>query len=126
MGIDKTYKFSGLTDKVINLAIKIHKTLGPGFIEKIYEKALAHEFIKHKIKHKRQKKISVKYDCVLLGDQRVDFIVEDKIILELKAVSEINNIHKAQIISYLKAAELEVGLILNFAKDKLEIKRIIC
>ena len=68
--------------------------------------------------------IQVKYDNLLLGGQRVDVVVDDKIIVELKAVSELNDIHQAQMISYLKTADKKVGLILNFAKSKLEIKRI--
>lgn len=73
----------------------------------------------------RQKEIKVKFDEHLIGFQRVDLMVENKVIIELKAVSEINNIHKAQLLSYLKAAEKEVGLILNFAKPIIEIKRIV-
>jgi len=102
----------------------VHKKLGPGFVERIYEKALSYELNKTNIKHKTQKSIQVKYDDLLLGDQRVDVVIDDKIIVELKAVSELNNIHQAQMISYLKTADKKVGLILNFAKPKLEIKRI--
>jgi GxxExxY protein len=76
------------------------------------------------MKYEKQKSIRVKYDEILLGDQRVDMIIEDKIIVELKAVSELNDIHQAQRLSYLKAADKKVGLILNFAKPKLEIKRV--
>jgi len=118
------FLYGDLTNKIIELAIKVHKKLGPGFIEKIYEKALSHELNKGGIKYEKQKSIRVKYDEILLGDQRVDMIIEDKIIVELKAVSEFNDIHQAQMISYLKAADKKVGLILNFAKPKLEIKRV--
>jgi len=114
-----------LTDKIIELAIKVHKKLGPGFIEKIYEKALSHELNKGGINYEKQKSIRVKYDEILLGDQRVDMIIDNKIIVELKAVSELNDIHQAQMLSYLKAADKKVGLILNFAKPKLEIKRVV-
>lgn len=118
------FLYGDLTDKVIELAIRVHKKLGPGFVERIYEKALSYELNKIDINHERQKLIRVVYNEILLGDQRVDMVIEDKIIVELKAVSELNNIHQAQMISYLKAADKKVGLILNFAGQKLEIKRI--
>ena len=125
MGVDTRYLYSASTDKIISLAINVHKKLGPGFIEKIYEKALEHEFEKNEINFKKQKQIKVKYDAVLLGNQRLDFLINDEIVVELKAVSEINEIHLAQMISYLKAASMKVGLILNFAKNKLDIKRVV-
>lgn len=113
-----------ISNKIIGSAIKVHKTLGPGFIEKLYERALEDEFKKQEFRFQRQKEIKVEYNNVFIGDQRVDFLVEDEIIVELKAVSEINGIHKAQILSYLKAADKRLRLILNFAKRRLEIKRI--
>ena len=114
-----------LSNKIIGIAIKVHKTLGPGFIERIYEKALAHEFKKEGIDHVTQALVKVNYDGIDLGEQKVDFLVEDEIILELKSVFEINEIHQAQLISYLKTADKKLGLILNFAKGTLEIKRIV-
>lgn len=118
------FLFGELSDKIIELAIKIHKKLGPGFVEKVYEKALSYELRKEGMKHVKQKLIDIEYEGVPLGGQRVDFLIEDKIIVELKAVSELNDIHYAQMISYLKTANKRVGLLLNFAKPKLEIKRI--
>jgi GxxExxY protein len=118
------FLYGDLTNKIIELAIKVHKKLGPGFVERIYEKALSHEMNKFGIKHEKQKLIRIIYDEILLGDQRVDMIIEDKIIIELKAVSELNSIHQAQMLSYLKSSNKRVGLILNFAKPRLEIKRI--
>ena len=114
-----------LTEKIIGLAIKVHKKLGPGFVEKIYEKAMAYEFEKNKISFKEQIEIRVKYDTIELGHQRADFLIEDEVIVELKCVSEINEIHEAQILSYLKTADKRVGLILNFARKKLDIKRMV-
>jgi len=118
------YKYKDLTDKIINLSIKVHKKLGPGFVEKIYQRALYIEFKNNKINFNREKKINVMYEDVDLGYEIVDFEVEGKVLLELKAVSEINEIHLAQLLSYLKAANKEVGLILNFARPTLEIKRV--
>jgi GxxExxY protein len=118
------FLYGDLSNKIIELAIKIHKRLGPGFIEKIYEKALSLEFKKANIKFVAQKVIKLEYEGILLGEQRVDFLIEDKIIVELKAVAELINIHQAQMISYLKAVNKKVGLLLNFARPQLEIKRI--
>ena len=113
-----------LTEKIIGLAIKVHKKLDPGFVERIYEKALAYEFKKANINFREQVDIKVKYEDIELGYQRVDFIVEE-VIVELKSVSEISEIHEAQLLSYLKATNKKVGLILNFAKKKLDIKRMV-
>lgn len=114
-----------LSERIIGIAIEIHKTLGPGFTEKIYEKALALKFDREKIKYLQQKVIKVKFENTLLGNQRIDFLAENEIILEIKTVNEINEIHKAQILSYLKTTNKKLGLILNFAKGTLEIKRVV-
>ncbi len=125
MSVKNEYKHSQLTDRIIKLAIDVHKTLGPGFIEKIYQRALYLEFKNQKYTFSREKKIMVSYKNVSLGYETIDFDVEGRVLVEIKAVAEINDIHKAQLISYLKAAKREVGLILNFARPTLEIKRII-
>lgn len=114
-----------LTEQIIGTAMKIHNTLGPGFVEKIYAKAMAYEFKKSKIKFVEETEIRVKYETMELGYQRVDFLVEDEVIVELKCVGELNNIHLAQMLSYLKTADKRVGLILNFADNKLGIKRMV-
>jgi len=118
------FLYGDLSDKIIELAIKAHKKLGPGFIEKIYEKALLYELKKADIECVNQAIIRVQYDKIELGEQRIDLMVENKIIVELKCVSELNKIHMAQMLSYLKATNKKVGLILNFARPKLEIKRV--
>lgn len=114
-----------LSEKIIGFAFKIHQKLGPGFTEKIYEEAFVYELKKNKIDFIRQGLIKVKYDNIYLGEQRLDFIVENSIILELKSTSEIQDIHKDQLFSYLKTINKKLGLILNFAKNSLEIKRIV-
>ena len=115
-------KFS---NKIIGIAIRVHKKLGPGFVEKIYEKALAYEFQKEGTSFDQQKVIRVKYEDLELGDQRIDFMVEDALILEVKVASKIIEIHQDQLISYLKASNKKLGLILNFGKKRLEIKRLV-
>ncbi|MDP2924440.1 MAG: GxxExxY protein, partial [Candidatus Omnitrophota bacterium] len=111
-----------ITKRVIGIAMKIHNALGPGFVEKIYEKAMAYEFKLNKMEFAEQAEIDVKYGTIDLGYQRVDFLVENEVIVELKSVGELNSIHSAQMLSYLKTANKKVGLILNFAESKLGIK----
>lgn len=118
-------QINDLSNRIIGYAINVHKALGPGFTEKIYTRALAYELEKNKIKFTQEKSIKVKYEGLLLGMHRLDFLIEDEIILEAKAVYEINNFHMAQTLSYLKAADKKLGLILNFSRSKLEIKRVV-
>ena len=119
------HQFEGLSKKIIGTAIEVHRTLGPGFLERIYEEALKVAFSRNDLDFEFQKEIEVKYLGVIVGTHRLDLIVEDKIILELKAVKDFEDIHFAQLRSYLKATGLKVGLLLNFAKPTLEIKRIV-
>jgi len=114
-----------LTGKIIGLAIKVHKNIGPGFAEKIYEKALVQEFRKENINFLNQEGITIHYNNVELGKQRMDFLVEDEIVLEIKCASRIIKLFESQLISYLKATGKRVGLILNFGRKKLEIKRFV-
>lgn len=114
-----------LTGKVIGVAIGVHKKLGPGFVEKVYHRALARDLRKAGLKFRSQSKAEISYEGGRIGFQVVDFIAENRVVLEIKAVAEIKPIHASQVISYLKATGLKVGLILNFAKSKLEIKRVV-
>jgi len=116
---------TNLTDQIIKISIDIHKALGPGFVEKIYQRALYLEFKNTKFKFAREKKIIVNYKNINLGYETVDFDVEEKVLVEVKAVSKINEIHLAQVLSYLKSSGRRVGLILNFARSVLEIKRVV-
>ena len=119
------YRFEELSRKIIGVASKVHKELGPGFLENIYEEALKIEFSEHNLKFDSQKEIKVKYLGIEIGTHRLDLLVENKVIVELKAVKELTDIHFAQLRSYLKATGLKVGLLLNFAKPTLEIKRVV-
>ena len=111
--------------KIIGAAIEVHKELGPGFLESIYEEALKVEFAEHRLHYDAQKEIKIKYLGLEVGLHRLDLIVENKIIVELKVVKEFNDIHFAQLRSYLKATGLKVGLLLNFGKPSLKIKRVV-
>jgi len=122
---EQKHAFEGLSKKVIGAAIEVHRELGPGFLESIYEEGLKIEFSEHDLKYESQKEIKIEYLGVVIGTHRLDLIVENTIILELKAVSELADIHFAQLRSYLKATGLKVGLLLNFAKPTLEIRRVV-
>ena len=118
---------SDLTDGIIAAAIDVHRALGPGYTEKIYENALMHELRKRGRKVASQVVFRVLYDGVVVGEHRCDLLVDDLIILELKATERVAGIHKAQLISTLKAAERPVGLLLNFGLPTLAqgIERVI-
>ena len=121
----KKLAYESLSEKIIAAAIEVHKKLGPGFLESIYENSLVFELQKRGLEVKNQIEIPVLYDNVEVGKHRIDLLVEDKIIVELKAIKDIEDVHFAIVKSYLRAFGLEHGLILNFAKTTLEIKRVI-
>ena len=114
-----------LTEKIISSAIEVHKSLGPGFLESIYENALCRELSQRGIKFVRQQEIEVEYKDEAVGVHRIDLIIEGKVIVELKAVKGFEDIHYAQLLSYLRATRLKVGLLLNFGKPTLDIKRVV-
>ena len=114
-----------LTDKIIGCAIEVHKRLGPGFLESIYENAFILELEKHDLHVERQQEVIVKYDGIEVGRHRLDLIVNDTIVVELKAVKNIEDVHFAIVKSYLKALGKEHGLIINFSKKVVEVKRVI-
>ena len=119
------HNFEELSKKIIGAAIEVHRELGPGFLESIYEEALKVEFTEHELHYDAQKEIQIKYLGVAVGLHRLDLLVEDQIIIELKAVKELTDVHFSQLRSYLKATGLKVGLLFNFAKPTLEIKRVV-
>jgi len=113
------------TYKIIGAAMEVHRTLGCGFLEAVYQEALAIEFEKQNIPFRQEKKIQIQYkDQTLSKYYEADFICYDKIIVETKAIKEIVGIHEAQIINYLKATELKIGLLINFGTESLEHKRL--
>jgi GxxExxY protein len=114
-----------LTSKIIACAIEVHKALGPGFLESEYEAALSIELKHAGLQVEAQKLIPIMYRGTLVGEHRLDLLVEGKIFVELKAISALEDIHFATVRSYLKAAKLEHGLLLNFATIPLTIKRVI-
>ena len=121
--VNEEYKYSELTGKIIGCAMKVHSTLGNGFQEVIYQRALAIEFRKNKIFAERELEMPIFYDGQHIGTRRVDFLVEGKISVEIKAVIELEKVHYAQAINYLEAYNLEIGLLINFGSVSLQQKR---
>ena len=122
---------SGLEDlvrSVIGAAIEVHRALGPGYLESIYEQALAIELAHQRIPFQSQALIDVRYRGQRLGEGRVDLLIDRRLVLELKTVESLQPIHRAQLMSYLKATDLRLGLLINFNSVLLKdgIERIIC
>ena len=116
-------KYEELTGKIIGCAMKVHSKLGKGFPEYIYQRALAIELNKVNIAFIREQEWPVYYDNELVGKRRVDFIVNQQVLIELKAIGNFEPSNFNQIINYLEAFKLEIGLLINFGKDSLEFKR---
>ncbi len=115
-------KYQELTHEIIDAVYTVHNTLGFGFLEKVYQNALIIELSKRGIKAESEKPIKVLYAGHVVGDYVADVVVDDKVILELKAVKELNDIHEVQLVNYLKATGIEVGLLINFGPS-VQIKR---
>ena len=114
------YPESDLTGKIIGAAIEVHKAMGPELLESIYEACLARELYLRGLQYRRQEKIPLEYKGVkLANDLIIDILVEDKVIVEIKSVSVLLPVHKAQIISYMKLTGKKIGLLINFNVDKL-------
>ena len=113
-----------LTGRIIGAAIEVHRALGPGFLEAIYEEALAVELDHCGIRYERQKPVSICYRGRKVGEHRLDFLVEEVVVVELKAIQALDNVHFAIVRSYLKSLGLATGLLLNFATMPLMVKRV--
>ncbi|MES2734144.1 MAG: GxxExxY protein [Bacteroidota bacterium] len=116
-------EFEALTRKIIGCSMKVHSTLGSGFQEVIYQRALAIEMEKQGLSYQREMEMEIYYEGIHIGTRRVDFFVEATIMVELKAVSSLNDAHLAQALNYLEAYQLPVGLLINFGSKSLEFKR---
>jgi len=114
-----------ITERIIGCAYKVSNTLGSGFLEKVYENALAHEIHKAGLKVEQQFPVQVFYDGIIAGDFIADLLVERCILVELKAIKALDEIHVAQCMNYLRVTDLQVCLLFNFYKPKVEIKRIV-
>ncbi len=120
--MSEEYLHKDLTATIISCFYTVYNQLGYGFLEKVYENALKIELEKHSLSVEKQKPINVYYDQILVGEYFADLVVEGRIIIELKAAESLCKAHEIQLINYLKASDIELGLLLNFGK-KPEIKR---
>ena len=116
-------KHQDLTAKIIESAYKVHSKLGFGFLESVYQNALLIELEKAGLKAKKEAPVKVFYEERIVGDYIADIIVEDKVILELKSIKDLHPAHEAQLTNYLKATGVEVGLLINFGSDRVDVKR---
>jgi GxxExxY protein len=122
--IQPAYKYSELTAKIIRCAMNVHSALGNGFQEVIYQRALEIEMSDQGIRFAREQEMPVYYKQHHIGTRRVDFLIDETVAVELKAVIKLEDVHLAQAINYLEAYDLEVGLLINFGAKSLEAKRV--
>lgn len=122
--INEKYKYSELTGKIIGAAMEVHSFLGNGFQEVIYQRALSYEMELQSISHRREFEMNVMYKDIQVGTRRVDFLVDEKISVEIKALTQLEPVHLAQAINYLEAYNLEIGLLINFGETKLKFHRL--
>lgn len=123
--IKEQYKYSDITFKVIGAAVEVHKLLGNGFQEVIYQRALAKEMQLKGLNFQREFEMPIFYKEDRIGTRRVDFIVEKVVSIELKAIVQVEDVHVAQAINYLEAYNLEIGMLINFGAKSLQFKRLI-
>ncbi len=122
--INEKFKYSELTGKIIGAAMEVHKYLGNGFQEVIYQRAFSIEMNMQNIQHEREKEMQLSYKGYDIGKRRVDFFVDEKIMVEIKAVKQLEDVHLAQAINYLEAYNMEIGLLINFGNTSLQFKRV--
>ena len=123
--MSKLYLHEQLTERVVGVAIAMHRVLGPGFLESIYEEGFTHELCARKISFERQVPVNVGYLGKVIGLHRLDLLIEGKVVVELKAIKQIDDVHIAVALSYLKASGLNIALILNFAQATVGVKRVV-
>lgn len=119
------YKYSKITEKIIGAAMKVHRTLGNGFQEVVYQRCLAIEMEKQGLGFVREREQTIYYEGIDVGTRRVDFLVDNTILVELKAIIQLEPVHLAQGINYLEAFKLEIGLLINFGSPSLQFKRLL-
>lgn len=123
--IKPEYKYSDITEKIIGCAMKVHSKMGNGYREAIYQKCLEVEFKKAGLLFSRELEVNVFYEDFIVGKRRVDFLVEEVIAVELKAITELDQENLNQALNYLEAYKKEIGLLINFGSKKLQFKRLI-
>lgn len=116
--------YKEITEKIIAAALQVHKTMGNGFQEVIYQRAMEIEMPLFSLNFERERELPIYYRDIQIGTRRVDFFVENKIMVELKAIVELNDTHLAQAMNYLEAYNIEIGLLINFGARSLQFKRV--
>jgi GxxExxY protein len=117
--------YKKLSYQIVGAAIEVHRSLGSGFLENVYQTSLAHEFELQEIPFEAQKRLTMKYKDIVAGDYIADFVVEKKIIVEIKAVSNLNSSHQAQALNYLAATGYKLAILLNFGATSLQQRRVV-
>ncbi|SOD92440.1 GxxExxY protein [Spirosoma fluviale] len=123
--MQQDYKYGDLTHRIIGCSMEVHRVLGNGFQEVIYQRALAYELEQQTIGFAREVDMPIFYKSMLMGTRRADFLIEEKVMVELKAIIKLEEVHLAQAINYLEAYNLEIGLLINFGASSLEFKRVL-
>jgi GxxExxY protein len=123
--VEERASINQITEKVLGCAYRVANSLGCGFLEKVYENALAHELRKSGLRVAQQTSVVVQYDGIVAGEYVADLLVEDRVLLELKAAKALDEIHQAQCINYLKATGLRICLLINFGTPTIEVKRLV-
>lgn len=123
--IKEEYKYSDITEKIIGCAMRVHQRMRNGYQELIYHRCLIIEFNKNNLPFSNESELPIFYEDVQVGKRRVDFLVDNKVIVEIKALTDLTDAHLAQALNYLEALSLEVGLLINFGSRSLEVRRLI-
>ena len=123
--INDKYIYSDITAEILNVAFEVHKIIGSGFVELVYLRSMIVEFGLRSIESDSEIELPIYYKSIRVGSRRADLLIKKKVIVELKAVTELSDIHLAQAINYLEAFNLEVGLLINFGSKSLQYKRVI-
>jgi GxxExxY protein len=123
--LSKLEELNSITEKIIGAAYTVSNTLGSGFLEKVYENAMFLEIVKSNLSVLKQYPLHVFYDDQIVGEYFADLMIEEEIIVEIKAIKELNEIHQAQLMNYLVACNKRCGLLINFGKPRVEIKRML-
>lgn len=114
-----------LTEKIIGCAFRVHRTLGPGLLEGLYQKAIGIELERAGVPWQREVSIQASYQGVVLGEQRLDLVIAGKVVVELKAIEALAQVHRAQLLTYLKMSGLPIGLLMNLGSEQLQVKRLL-
>jgi GxxExxY protein len=124
--VPQEFLYGELTHQIIGAAMEVHKILGPGFLESVYEESLAYELGLRSVTFERQKVLAVRYKSIMAGKFMADIVIDNKVLVELKAIRMLTKVDEAQLLNYLRATGIRVGLLLNFGASSLQHWRRVC